>query len=66
MRRVVAAITAVLLVSLVASVAVVTETGTYRDQFSKLGYSGSDGNLHWSTAWIEFGESDGSHAKGKV
>jgi hypothetical protein len=44
------------------SAALAASTGTFRDNFDSVSYSGSNGSLGWSGAWIEEGESDGAAA----
>jgi len=35
-------------------------SGSYRDDFNAISYSGDDGSLSWSGSWLEVGESDGA------
>lgn len=35
---------------------------TFRDEFDAISFSGSNGTLEWSGAWLEVGESDGADA----
>ena len=37
-------------------------SGTFRDEFNAVAYSGSDGTLAWSTDWLEINEGDGPNA----
>lgn len=59
MRRLTALVTTVALVFVLASTAVGTASGDYKDTFREPGYAGSDGSLEWSTDWLEKGEEDG-------
>ena len=59
MRRVLAAITLVLLLALSTAALGLDADRTVADDFDSGGYSGSSGSHPWDSAWTEVGESDG-------
>lgn len=56
---------AVLMMTATAALGEVGEWHSYRDEFSSVTYSGSNGSLTWEKPWYEMGEEDGP-AKGAV
>ena len=40
----------------------VAGSGTYRDDFDAISFSGSNGSLGWASNWVEGGEADGASA----
>lgn len=64
MRRLTAIVLAIVLMGL-ALTASATGTDNYKDKFTSISWSGSDGSLHWSGPWSEIGD-DGDEKKGNV
>lgn len=66
MRRLLAALTILLLMPLATVALGHEETASYRDEFTEVSYSGSDGTVDWRPKpWVEIGD-DGDAAEGKV
>ncbi len=66
MRRVSGLVTLIAIGMLMASVAGASVLDSYRDEFTKPGYTGSDGTLDWSShAWQEIRD-DGNKSTGAV